>query len=75
VLLFAGAGVLGGSLAASLAAYRIHFIAISVALLAAAYYLIYFKKWGARWNRWVLWLATALTAFFWLLPDLMRYLK
>lgn len=68
MLLSAGIGVAGGSLAVRLMAYRIYLFPVSVAALAAGFYLSYGKRLGPRWNRRALWAATALSALLWSLP-------
>jgi hypothetical protein len=73
VLLSAGTGLVGGSLAVRLTAYRPYFFAASVLALAAGFYLDYWKKLGRRWNRPVLWAATVLSAFLWSLPYLLKW--
>ena len=74
MLLSAGTGVVGGSLAARLTAYRIYLVPISVISLGAGFYLAYWKRRGPRWNRTVLWVATVVSVFLWLLPYLMPWL-
>ena len=72
MLLSAGMGVAGGSLAVRLMAFRIYLFPVSVFSLALGFYLTYWKKMGPRWNRLVLWLATVFTAVLWVLPYLLR---
>ena len=73
MLLSAGAGLAGGSLAVRLTAYRPYLFPVSVLALLAGFYLAYWKKLGPRWNRTVLWIATILSAFLWSLPYLLRW--
>jgi hypothetical protein len=75
VLLSAGVGLAGGSLAVRLMPYRVYLFPVSVAALAAGFYLSYAKRTGPRWNRIFLWAATSLSAFFWSLPYLLRALR
>jgi len=72
VLLSAGVGVTGGSLAVRLTAYRIYLFPLSVLSLAIGFYLAYWRKVGPQWNRVALWIATILSALLWSLPYLLR---
>jgi hypothetical protein len=72
VLLSAGAGLAGGSLAVRLMAYRIYLFPASVTFLAFGFYLTYWRKMGPRWNRIVLWAATLVSVILWSLPYLVR---
>lgn len=74
MLLSAGTGLVGGSLAVRLTAYRAYLLPVSMLALAAGFYLAYWRRLGPRWNRAVLWIATILSAFLWSLPYLMRWL-
>ena len=67
-LVFAGAGVLSGGLAASLAAYRIYFLLLSLFFLGLGFYFHYVKRRGPRWHRWPLWGSAVLVLSFWLAP-------
>ena len=67
-LVFAGAGVLSGGLAASLAAYRIYFFPLSVFFIGLGFYFHYVKRRGPRWHRWPLWGSSLIVLLFWLAP-------
>ena len=73
MLLSAGSGLAGSSLAVRLTAYRPYLFPVWVLALAAGFYLAYWKKLGPRWNRTVLWISTILSAFLWSLPYLLRW--
>jgi hypothetical protein len=63
----------GGGLAVRLTAYRVYFLVVSVLALAAGFYLSYGRRIGPRWNRAVLWAATAVSLCLWLLPYAIRH--
>ncbi len=71
IVLSAGVGLTSGSLAVRLTAYRVYLFAVSVLALALGYYFSYRKGIGPRWQRVVLWAATALSAVLWALPYLL----
>lgn len=75
MLLSAGTGLAGGSLAVRLTAYRMDFLPVSLVALAAGFYLSYWRRMGPRWNRVVLWVASVLTAILWGLPYLIAALQ
>jgi len=75
VLLSAGAGLAGGSLALRLMAYRIYLFPVSVLALAAGFYFSYGKEIGPRWNRVVLWIVTGISAVLWSLPYLLSTMQ
>lgn len=67
-MVFAGAGVLSGGLAAGLAAYQLYFLSLSLFFLGLGFYFHYVKRRGPRWHRWLLWGSTLLVFFFWAAP-------
>ena len=67
-MVFAGAGVFSGGLAAGLAAYRIYFLSLSLFFLGLGFYFHYVKRRGPRWHRWFLWGSTLLVLLFWSVP-------
>ncbi len=73
VVLSAGVGLTGGSLAVRLTAYRIYLFPVSVLSLALGFYFSYRKRVGPRWQRVVLWAATVLSAVLWALPYLLAH--
>jgi hypothetical protein len=75
VLLSAGAGLAGGSLAVRLTAYRVYLFPVSVLALGAGFYLAYGKRLGPRWSRIVLWMAALLSAALWSLPYWVGWLR
>jgi len=70
VLLSVGLGVTGGALAARLAGWQLYLVPVSAGFLGLGFYLTYRKGLGRRRDRVILWLATAVTVFFWALPYL-----
>lgn len=72
MLLSAGLGLAGGVLAARLAELQVYFMPVSAGFLSLGYYFAYRRKLGGRRQRVMLWLATPLTVFFWILPYLSR---
>ncbi|MFQ5917528.1 MAG: hypothetical protein ACE5I0_06935 [Candidatus Binatia bacterium] len=60
--------MLSGGLAASLAAYRIYFLLLSLFFLGLGFYLHYVKRRGPRWHRWPLWASAVLVLLFWAVP-------
>ena len=70
MLLSVGLGVTGGALAARLAGWQIYLVPISAGFLGLGFYLTYRKGFGRRRDRVILWVATAVTVFFWALPYL-----
>ncbi len=72
MLLSAGLGVAGGSLAVRLMAYRIYLFPVSVLFLAMGFYLSYWRRVGPRWNRIVLWVSTGVSVFLWSLQYFVR---
>lgn len=75
MLLSAGAGLVGGSLAIRLMAYRPYLLPISVLGLGTGFYLSYHRKIGPGWNRVVLWFATVVSALLWLSPYIVAWRK
>lgn len=61
-------GVASGALAARVAELQAVLIPVSVLSLALAHYVAYRRGAGSRRQRFVLWIATPLSAAFWLLP-------
>ena len=72
-MVFATAGVASGGLAASLAAYRIYFLSLSLFFLGLGFYFHYVKGRGPRWHRWPLWGSALLVLVFWLIPLLLLW--
>jgi len=70
VLLSVGLGVTGGALAARLAGLWIYLVPLSAGFLGLGFYLTHWKGFGRRRDRVILWIATAVTVFFWTLPYL-----
>jgi len=70
VLLSVGLGVTGGALAARLAGLQMYLVLVSAGFLGVGFYLAYWKRFGRRRDRVILWMATAVTVFFWALPYL-----
>jgi len=70
VLLSVGLGVTGGALAARLAGWQLYLVPVSAGFLGLGFYLTYRKGLGRRRDRVILWVATAVTVFFWVLPYL-----
>ena len=70
MLLSVGLGVTGGALAARLAGLQIYLLPISAAFLGLGFYFAYWKGMGGRLDRVILWIATAATVLFWVLPHL-----
>lgn len=70
MLLSVGLGVTGGAVAARLAGLQIYLLPISAGFLGLGFYLAYCKGMGRRRDRVILWIATAVTVFFWVLPYL-----
>ena len=68
MLLSVGLSVAGGALAARLEALRVYLVIISAAFLGLGYFLTYRAGGGERWERVLLWVATAVTVSFWVLP-------
>lgn len=71
MLLSVGLGLMGGALAARLAGLQIYLLPISAAFLGVGFYLAYRKRIGRRRDRVILWMATVVTVFFWMLPYLL----
>lgn len=74
MLLLSGMSVAGMGLAASLAELRLPLVALSALFLGLGFYFAYWKRWGSKWHRSLLWAATVLNLIFWVLPDLLPYL-
>ena len=74
-LFFAGFSVASGGLAASLAAFRIPFIVLSVLTLGLAYWQIFVRRRGHRRNRVILAISTVVTIFSWLAPSLTMWIR
>ncbi len=72
MLLSAGLGLAGGALAARVAAFQVFLVPVSAGFLGLGYYLAYRRGLGSGRQRLVLWLATPLTLFFWILPYVTR---
>ena len=70
MLLSVGLGVTGGALAARLAGLQIYLVLVSAGFLGFGFYLTYWKRFGKRRDRVILWITTAVTVFFWTLPYL-----
>jgi hypothetical protein len=70
VLLSVGLGVTGGALAARLAGWQFYLVPVSAGFLSLGFYLTYWKRFGRRRDRVILWVAAALTVFLWALPVL-----
>lgn len=70
MLVSVGLGVTGGALAARLAEWQIDLVPVSAGFLGLGFYLTYWKGFGRSRDRVILWIATAVTVFFWALPYL-----
>lgn len=70
MLLSVGLGVTGGALAAGLAGLQIYLLPLSAGFLGLGFYLAYRTGIGRCRDRVILWIATAVTVFFWALPYL-----
>lgn len=70
MLLSVGLGVTGGALAARLAGLQIYLLPISAGFMALGFYLAHKKAMRRRRDRVMLWIAAAVTVFFWVLPYL-----
>ncbi|MFQ5946903.1 MAG: hypothetical protein ACE5NC_11780 [Anaerolineae bacterium] len=70
MLLPVSLGLTGGALAAGLAGPRIYLVFVSAGFLGLGYYLAYWRGLGGRRQRVILWIATVVAVFFWVLPYL-----
>lgn len=66
MVLSASLGFAGGALAARLAALRLYLVPFSIGFLGLGYYLAYWKRFGGRRQRVILWIATGFTIVVWL---------